>query len=237
MALSKPNMDLDVSENDGALIASPSVPESSDNVRQPDEEDVGEDDESDIEVDIVEKWHAITRLIGATTDEAFPSSPSFDAASPTAFQTYWRGVFEGLRKTVAADPDIPKYVTDPPIKGFQVRFFDEKHPGSCPCCLPEVPASIDLHKEDGVTKDDLVGAIAAHLYEEELPLVYQEAQDGEVKNDKGLLIYSSNWMSGPRTEDGQRTAFVRHVARSHQIADITLYCCSKEEYLEKRAKE
>jgi hypothetical protein len=237
MTISEETVDLGARSPGDAFIASTSVSVPSGNEKQPDDESVDEDDESDIEVDIIEKWHAIPRLIATTTDEAFPSSPSFDAASPTAFQTYWRGVFEDLRKTVAADSDIPKYVTDPPIKGFQVRFFDDKHPGSCPCCLPEVPASVDLHKEDGVTTDDLMGAIAAHLYGEELPLVYRQAEDGEVKNDEGLLIYLANWMSGPRTEDGQKRAFVRRVAKDHQIADIIMYCCTKDEYLEKRAKE
>ncbi len=44
----------------------------------------------------------------------------------------------------------------------------------CPCCLPQVPPSIKLEKPDGVTKIDLIDAVAAYLYGDALPSIYAQ---------------------------------------------------------------
>uniref|UniRef100_A0A8H7NHV1 Uncharacterized protein n=1 Tax=Bionectria ochroleuca TaxID=29856 RepID=A0A8H7NHV1_BIOOC len=78
---------------------------------------------------------------------------------------------------VLEDTSIPQYLTEPPMKQFTVRFFNEPDAMCCPCTLPDTEKSIHLRSEDGVTKEDLIRAVTRELYGDKLPTVFS-AENG-----------------------------------------------------------
>ncbi|VUC38173.1 unnamed protein product [Clonostachys rosea] len=136
--------------------------------------------------DIIEKWADITKIIQQETKKAYPSSPAFDSNSPGPFQTYWRGIFSKIELMVLEDASIPQYLTQPPMKQFTVRFFDEPDAMCCPCTLPTTEKSIHLRNEGGVTKEDLIKAVARELCGDKPPTVFSAengSSDAESSDD------------------------------------------------------
>lgn len=183
--------------------------------------DPDSDSDSDSETPMVETWHEAVDAVLEATRAAFPSSPPFDAASPGAFQSYWRGVFARLHKRVTADESIPAQLTSPPSRAFWVNLFAQA-PGaepSCPCCLPWVEPSVRLENDAGVTKGDLVAGLGGILYGgSRPPRVYvedPERHDSIVPEEEeaqrpGVLVHGADWMSEGRSdehEDGKRYVY------------------------------
>lgn len=193
---------------------------------------------------VIEKWYDVIEAITKTTQEAFAASPAFDATNPSAFQTYWRGVFTRLRDSISADSSIPHYLTEPPVDWFTITLFDAAHALNCPCCHPDVEPGIMLDNDDGVTKEDLIDGFIDYMYGDALPRVYIEPYSvfregvvteygglkmvpggggGEYSEEAGLLVYSFSWMSGRTNEDGEKEAYCSD-------PNVVLYCCRQDEY-------
>lgn len=205
--------------------------------------DEGAQSSSDEET-VIEKWYAVTDAITKTTKDAFAASPPFDAADPSAFQTYWRGVFTRLRESVSADSSIPQYLTEPPVDQFSITLFNAEHALNCPCCHPDVDPNIVLENDDGVTKEDLIDGFIDYMYGDTLPRVYIEPYSvyhkdivtesggmrmvpggggGEYNEGAGAVVYSFSWMSGGTDEDGETVAYPSD-------PKVTMYCCRQDEY-------
>ena len=198
---------------------------------------------------IIEKWHEVITAIEETTEASFAASPPFDSSNPSAFQTYWNGVYTRLRDTLSADPKVPKYLTSPPVTKFTATLFNLEHRGRCACCHPAVEPNIVLENQSGVTKEALLDAFVSCLYGEELPRVYVEpyplspAGDGSVEEDTdgldkgdddravsgGVLVYTASWMSCSDV-DGEARAY-------SEEPNILLYCCQPGDYLKMIGKE
>ncbi|CAG9941713.1 unnamed protein product [Clonostachys rosea f. rosea IK726] len=160
---------------------------------QEEEEQEEGDDYYSYEDDIIEKWSGIIKLIRQETRKAYSSSPTFDSKSPELFQTYWRGIFSKIEQMVLEDTSIPQYLTEPPMKQFTVRFFNEPDAMCCPCTLPDTEKSIHLRSEDGVTKEDLIRAVTRELYGDKLPTVfsaengYSDAESSDENAEKDTM--------------------------------------------------
>lgn len=189
---------------------------------------------------VVETWHEVVAAILGATRAAVPGSPAFDAASPGAFQSYWRGVFAALREDVASDGEIPEQLTSPPSRVFWVNAFSRSPAAepACPCCLPEVEPSVRLESDAGVTKGDLVAGLGAFLYGgARPPRVYVEDAGrhdtvlpdvGEVQRP-GVLVHDADWMSeGRGGDDGRRYVYTGGWIERPPI--IWVYCCKPEEF-------
>ncbi|KAL6850708.1 hypothetical protein ACO1O0_007833 [Amphichorda felina] len=187
----------------------------------------------DPDVDIIEKWDRVVGAIDNATRDAFPASPPFDPSNPSTFQTYWHNVFSHVQDAVASDTSIPEFLTEPPVRRFTVSFFDGKHGLGCPCCLPEVDYGIDLQNDGGVTKNDLMRAFIEHVYGEETPQIYAQ-EDGEPIDCGGVLVYTADWMSSGRNDDGGKIAYGSMFEPEDQIACIFMYCCAPERYAENK---
>lgn len=201
---------------------------------------------------VIEKWYEVTDAIRKTTGDAFATSPAFDATNPSAFQTYWRGVFTHLRESVSADSSIPRYLTEPPVDQFTITLFNAEHALNCPCCHPDVDPNIVLENDDGVTKEDLIDGFIDYMYGDALPRVYIEpysvlhkdivtesggsrmvpgGEGGEYSEGAGAVVYSCSWMSGGTDEDGETEAY-------SSDPQIVMYCCRQDEYEDRvRGKE
>lgn len=206
---------------------------------------VDEDGQSSSEEEvIIEKWEDVVNAITKTTEEAFAASPPFDATNPSAFQTYWRGVFTRLRESISADSNTPRYLTEPPVDQFRITLFDAEHALNCPCCHPDVEPNIVLENDDGVTKEDLLDGFIDYMYSDTLPRVYIEPcsvfhkgvvteSDGfrmvpggggcEYSEEAGAVVYTFSWMSGGTNDDGEKEAYPSD-------PKIVMYCCRKDEY-------
>ncbi len=202
-----------------------------------------------------EEWGPVVKAVETATRDAFPSSPPFSADTAAEFRSYWSHVFVGLRDSVLANPDIPEYLTSPPLKEFRIRWFDELDPLCCPYGDPDFMPSITIRRDTGVTKVDLVESLNAALYGESPATVYHQDSydhstpdgetDGEVveptTNDdvqdvipnQGLLIYQSDWMIEGGGEDGRREVYTEIYA-GREAPAIWLYCCSLDQFAEKR---
>lgn len=189
---------------------------------------------------VVETWHEVVAAVLGATRAAAPGSPAFDAASPGAFQSYWRGVFAALREDVASDGDIPEQLTSPPSRVFWVNVFsrDPSAEPACPCCLPEVEPSVRLESATGVTKGDLVAGLGGFLYGgERPPRVYVEdtgrhdtvLPDVAEAQRPGVLVHDADWMSeGRGGDDGRRYVYTGGwIGRPPMI---WVYCCQPEEF-------
>ncbi len=214
------------------------------------ESDSSSDAGSDIETRY-EEWGPVVEAVQTVTRDAFPSSPSFSPDSAAEFRSYWNNVFVGLRESVLANPDINEYLTSPPSKKFLIRFFDEPDPTCCPCGHPDVKPSIKIKRDTGVTKVDLVESLNAALYGESPAAVYRRdlgnyrtpagemngegtelAENDNMQNaiqNQGLLVYSSDWMSGGRGKDGRREVYI-----GRDDPAIWMYCCSLDQFAERR---
>jgi hypothetical protein len=210
------------------------------------EESVDNQSSGDKEEPIVQKWHDAVDAIQKTTREAFSASPAFDPSSPSTFQTYWHDIFARLRDSMLADPQIPQYLTSPPVPKFTITLFDVIHGLNCPCCHPDVGPNIVLENEEGVTKGDLINGFIQCMYGDALPRVYIEPEplceeeadastgeeveipDGTYRDDAGMLVYSASWMSACGGQEGEAIAY-------SDEPNIVLYCCPQDEY-EKRKK-
>ncbi|KAJ0117774.1 hypothetical protein J7T55_001974 [Diaporthe amygdali] len=203
------------------------------------------DSDADSDTQMVEKWHEVIDEVLKAARDAFPSSPAFDAASPGAFQAYWRGVFARLGEKVTADAAIAEKLTSPPCKAFAVTLFRQQEAAMCPCCLPDVEPSFTLRNDGGVTKGDLVRGIEEFLYGERLPRVYEEAVydededmdceddgDGVVPDEEarrtGVLIHGANWMSAGGNAKGE--TYVYGGSSEGYPIKIWMYCCQWEEF-------
>ncbi|KAM7185853.1 hypothetical protein V8F20_011624 [Naviculisporaceae sp. PSN 640] len=116
-----------------------------------------------------ETWYPTIVALRTAVNAAFPSSPRPTPTSTkeeiTAFNTYWRRVFEDLHKQVESDDSIPKFLSTPPIKKFEIIIFTENNGLDCPCCLQDIsPANIILENKDGLTKGDLILGLSKYLY-------------------------------------------------------------------------
>lgn len=94
-----------------------------------------QEEDPDSQMAVVETWKEAVDAVLEATRAAFPSRPAYDAASPDAFQSYWREVFTRLHRQVMSDRHIPEHLTSPPCKTFSVNVFaqgagDEGY--SCP---------------------------------------------------------------------------------------------------------
>jgi hypothetical protein len=195
-----------------------------------------EEDDEDSEVLMVEKWGIIVDAIIKSTRKAFSSSPAFDSASPAEFQSYWHGVFLGIRDSIASDPTMPEMLTSPSAKKFKILLFDAKHGLGCPCCLPNVDANIALENEEGVTKLDFIEGLAKYLYGSPtaLPTVYGRVMgnnadseaDHSASSSAGTLIYAADWMSmGRQHGSDEKLAYVHYEDTMKPVLKIWLYCC------------
>lgn len=186
---------------EGAITASPSDPD------------------PDSEIPVVETWNKAVDTILEATRAAFPHSPAFDAASPGAFQSYWRGVFARLQERIASDDSIPEQLTSPPSRAFWVNLFAQAPTAepACPCCLPDVEPSVKLENAEGVTKGDLVAGLGGVLYGAgRPPRVYAEdpERDDVVPEEDGaqrpgVLVHGADWMSegGRGDDDGRKYVY------------------------------
>ncbi|VUC26802.1 unnamed protein product [Clonostachys rosea] len=190
-----------------------------------------DDMDDEPQIDIIEQWRPLTDLILKKTKDAWEESPYFDASSPDVFQSYWWRVFSELHTSVVANKDIPEYVTEPPVKGFDVDFFDQ-NPDCCPCGLPSVPQNIKIFRPDGVTKGDFIKAVGTYLYGGSPPRVYS-LDNGKPVQPTGMMVYYINWMS-QRSSAGGTAAFPWNFSRGHKIVSVVMYCCPKGDYLKTR---
>lgn len=213
--------------------------------------DEDEQSSSEEEVVVVEQWEDVVNAITKKSKEVFAAGPPFDATSPSAFQTYWRGVFTRLRESVSADPSIPRYLTEPPVNRFSITLFDAEHALNCPCCHPDVEPNILLENDGGVTKEDLLDGFTGYMYGDALPRVYIEpcsvfhkgvvtesdgfrlvpgGGGGEYSEEAGAVVYTISWMSGGTNEDGDKDAYSSE-------PNIVMYCCRQDEYESRRGSD
>ena len=206
----------------------------------------------------VERWSKLVNTIRETTRTAFPSSPSYDPDQASVFQRFWRGVMADLKTSVAADDEIPKYVTDPPVKRFAIALWDKPDPMCCPCMLADAGSQVLVQREEGVRKSDVLEAFTDYMYGRDDgvgPQIFTEAEqeesnsaDGAADDDEddddddeeeeaekrpmpGALLYRVDWMQMPGGRGGER--FVYYTPD----ATVFMYCCPGSEYLEKSEKE
>lgn len=183
---------------------------------------------------MVETWHEAVDAVLEATRAAFPKSPAFNAASPEAFQSYWRSVFARLHERVASDKGIPEQLTSPPSTTFWVNLFaqgPEAEP-ACPCCLPDVEPSVRLEKDARLTKGDLVAGLGRFLYGgERPPRVYVEdpERDDVVPEENeaqrpGVLIHGADWMSEGGGGDDKGRRYVYTGGWIGRPAMIWMYC-------------
>ena len=173
----------------------------------------------------LEKWRPTISAIMDATRNAAASSPGVEQID--GFREYWRGVFTRLADEVDADSEIPRFLTEWPVKKFTVFLFEEQHPGMCPCCLPYVDESILLENPEGVTKRDLVTGLMEYLYGETgPPMVYDRA--GDPTEMVGPVVYDRNWMTKGKNEGGEPHAY------SGRNPKIWLYCCPLREFAERK---
>jgi hypothetical protein len=175
--------------------------------------------------DLIEKWAPTIDAICDTTRKSFPDSPQGPSATDN-FRQYWHGVFTQLLEAVAQDESIPYHLTSPPVNKFIVKLFDKQHPGGCPCCLPDVDPSITLENEQGVSKTDLVRGVRDYLYGEAAPRIYgdEDDDDGGMLAMETALVYNASWMSGGRTEAGERVSYYE------DEPEVFMYCCRASEF-------
>ncbi|KAK4041339.1 hypothetical protein C8A01DRAFT_34643 [Parachaetomium inaequale] len=186
-------------------------------------------------------------------DRADPKIINFTRA---AFRLYWHVALTRLLDDIAADESIPHHVTSPSVNTFVVKIFDRPHQGCCPCSLPFVPPSIVVRNEEGVNKVDLVRAVRDYLYGEGArPVVYLEGDeedyededweengedgdmgeggDGDEDDGWGVkmrtpLVYTWDWMSGGRNEDGDPLSYYT------EVPQVFIYCCRAAEFERKQ---
>lgn len=196
--------------------------------------------DEDSQPPVVETWHEAVDAVLEATRAAFPKSPAFDAASPEAFQAYWRGVFARLHDTVTSDGSIPEQLTLPPSRTFWVNLFaqgPEAEP-ACPCCLPDVEPSVRLENEAGVTKGDLVAGLGGFLYGGgRPPRVYVEdpERDDVVPEENeahrpGMLVHGADWMSEGGGGDDKGRRYVYTGGWIGRPAIIWMYCSQWREF-------
>ncbi|KAK3368625.1 hypothetical protein B0H63DRAFT_488830 [Podospora didyma] len=170
-----------------------------------------------------ELFRAVVDAICDGTREAFPSSPAPVTPSPPAevdpqFQEYWHGVFTRVLES-AASPDsaMPRYLTAPaPAKKFSIKLFDNKHPGQCPCCLPDGEPSITIEDEGGARSEDLIRTLRDYMYcPDAAPWVHvMDERDDVTVPLSNALVYSVDWMSNWSDEN----------------PEIYMYCCPWDQY-------
>lgn len=205
------------------------------------------DPDPDPQTPVVETWHEAVDAVLEATRAAFPKSPAFDAASPGAFQSYWRGVFTQLQERVASDKSIPEQLTSPPSTTFWVNLFAQS-PGtepSCPCCLPDVEPSVRLENDAGVTKGDLVAGLGGFLYGGgRPPRVYVEDPE---RNDvvpeeteaqrPGVVVHAADWMSEGGGGDDEGRRYVYTGGWIGRPAMIWMYCSQWGEFQARAATD
>ncbi|KAI5460863.1 hypothetical protein BGZ63DRAFT_387938 [Mariannaea sp. PMI_226] len=211
--------------------------------RVKDESNSGENNISEEDDDpgfVKETWGLAVRSIKEATKNAFPESPKDNDIS--AFQTYWRGVFSQLATTVASDTSIPKFLTFPPSKVFEITVFHEDYGfAACPCCLPTVKPSFVIRNINGVTKVDLIEGIAQYMYGDTLPTLYLEepVEEGQKPIEKE---YDEDMDDIDEVYIKQATALVYHQEWLVWPADLVspgmwMFCCAPDKYMEISQKE
>jgi hypothetical protein len=224
------------------------------NLDQPDSaEQDNSDQDGDDEYDgqYIEQWRPTVEAISAAILAAFPGSPRDPSpeSSPDPnrnpednnnhdeFRRYWHDVFTQLLSSVVADPTIPEQLTQPPTESFHVNIFDHPHGMCCPCMMPDVEPSIELEREGGVRKTNLVRGVRDFLYGDAAAAspveVYRcdaEFNGDEVEVMETPLLYTWDWMSAGRGEDGERVSYY-YVGHAPQVF---LYVCPVGEYEEKQ---
>ncbi|CAH0056926.1 unnamed protein product [Clonostachys solani] len=131
-----------------------------------------------------------------------------------------RGIFSKIEQMVLEDASIPHYLTEPPLKQFTVRFFDEPDSMCCPCTLPDTEKSIHMRSESGVTKEDLIKAVTRELCGDKPPTVFSaengysdaESSDGDAEKDTAEKKTKEHEEKGSKkrenTEDGRNGALM-----------------------------
>ncbi|ROW08961.1 hypothetical protein VMCG_02960 [Cytospora schulzeri] len=177
--------------------------EAMDNTLNTVKNDMSDQDSSTTDKDsVIETWPPVIDAVCKATRDAHPSSPPFDPAQPTPFQTYWHGVFARLHTSVLSDPSIPEALTSPPSPRFVITLFGRPNTMGCPCCLPRVRPNIVLENPAGVTKGELVRALMGYLYGPGLPRVYYWYESPGVIGRGGLEDGEELELeAGPEDED------------------------------------
>lgn len=206
---------------------------------------------------VLVQWRELVNAVKEATRDALSASPSFDAANPSHFQSYWRGVFERLRESVSEDASIPKYLTNRPDKKFTMTLFNVTHSLNCVCCHPDAKPGIILENKAGVTKEDFINGIINHLYGDLPPLVNGEpgpipgmpTENGVNKEDwfNGIINYleKTDPISDTPTENGEGNKGVviydcnwmqgkskdGHPTIYESPQNVVLYCCAPENHM------
>ncbi|KAH6886325.1 hypothetical protein B0T10DRAFT_490987 [Thelonectria olida] len=203
--------------------------------QQAEEEGYDSSCSEDDEQDTFEEWGSLVDLIKDKTRDAFEASPQGADFSVEAFQGYWRDVFQQLAVSVKSSPNIPTFLTSPPVKKFTVTFFEEGHVGGCPCCLPDAKPGIVIANENGVTKDDLMEAFVDYMYGDGLPTIHSERGVGK---KACALMHDVDWMSeSTDKESGRRVMYGSWMELDDRVPKVFMYCCGPEKYAKKRAEE
>ena len=195
---------------------------------------------------LIETWNPVVDAIHDATQAAFDASPEAMRTTPSspahlrAFQEHWHAVFTRLAESVAADNEIPTFLTaERHVTRFFVNLFNEPHDMGCPCCLPDVCPAVFIERAGGVTKTDLVIGLRDYLFggggggtEEVAPPQIYDADDGSLKAMPGALVRRTDWISsGTETEDGGPVSYYENDPL------ITMYCCPAGQYADKSGAE
>ena len=97
------------------------------------------------------------------TDDA-PSPPATTDFS--AFKAMWREKFDAMRAELISSHESELFITDPPLRALEIEILDEGREHSCPCCLADRDADIEMRVPRGITRDISLRAVCDRLYGE-----------------------------------------------------------------------
>ncbi|KAK4163908.1 hypothetical protein QBC43DRAFT_300866 [Cladorrhinum sp. PSN259] len=142
----------------------------------------------------------VKAITSAFTSSSVASSPSSSLSTASGgwepFRKHWYDILSKILTQVEGDPDIPHFLTDPPVRKFQVKLYRSAHLG-CPCCLPILEPNIVIKRSKGVTKGDLVRAVRDFLYGREEPAVSNgdaNSAEEEVVRVERPVVWRDEWM-------------------------------------------
>ena len=180
-------------------------------------------DSGDEEKEYVINWQHLVSEIQLVAKEAYEAHAKLVNPSPEKTQECLRDVYSRRHSILLNDTSIPTYATSPPIHNFHILLFNSKERPGCPCCLPDVSASIEVCNDSGVTKDDILRELISYLYDTSPPQIYNT--DGFSVAQGGTTVHNSDWMITGTDDNGGDFAYVNDWSYNHEVVKLFLYCC------------
>ncbi|KAI9901238.1 hypothetical protein N3K66_003055 [Trichothecium roseum] len=202
------------------------------------------------------KWQPLTSRLEAAADDAHAAHAKLPPApSREETRACLRRVYSRLRSSLGVGSSdggglVPGHLTSPPVRDLHILLLNgQTAGGACPCCLPDVLASVEVHGETGVTGDDVLRELAGYLYghgsgdddddgsdgkgDEAVPPPQIYEPDGSAVAREGWVVYRSDWIStgedGGGGGGGGALAQFDDWGSGYEVIKLFLYCCPVED--------